>query len=391
LKKTIAVCLFFTVLFPALLSCKQPQGGTGETGNPDIFSWRTASWSPFTSADSVKGFAWGGGLYVAAGLHGIIAYSHDGDIWERARKAPDPDSGESPPAEPFKLAGGGSANFNAVAFGGGVFIAVADGGHLAYSRDGVSWTGIHEAAGFGSEDIKGIAYGEAPGGPGCFVAVGNGANSGANISAALSSNPESWAGGSVAGFSALKDAAFGNGTFYVAGDEGWMGWASAPSPNPAPPAPANTWDWHPRQWTFSAPAGSFRPYVKKIAFGEYGQGTPGLGLAFNAWGGKRLAICAADRFESGDSAAWDSDIDAGFFGQEVNGIVWSPRDSGTWLAAGTSAMIGYWPSADPGDEAERYWRTLSFAEFRWWEITSLALLNGRYFAGGIGGKIGYNK
>jgi hypothetical protein len=41
--------------------------------------------------------------------------------------------------------------------------------------------------------------------------------------------------------------------------------------------------------------------------------------------------------------------------------------------------------------AERYWRALSFYEFRWWEITSLAVLNGRYFAGGIGGKIGSSK
>jgi hypothetical protein len=384
LKKTKTVRLFFILLFLSLLSCKQPRGGEAES--PDIFDWRTASWSPFTTADSVKGFAWGRGVYVAAGLHGIIAYSYDGDIWERARKTPDP-AGGGPLADPFKLADGGDADFNAAAFGEGVFIAVADGGHLAYSYDGVYWTGKHEVEGFGSENINGIVYGEGPGGAGCFVAVGNGAN----ISAALPSSPGVWAGGNVPGFSAIKDAAFGDGTFYAAGDNGWMGWARFPDPS-LPPGSADAWDWHPRQWTFSAQTGTFNPFATKIAFGEYGRGTPGLGISFDEWGGKRLAVCAADRFASGDSAAWDSDIDAGFFGgNRINGIVWSPRNEGTWLAAGESAMIGYWPGSVPGDESDRYWRALSFGEFRWWEITALAVLNGRYFAGGAGGKIGYSR
>ena len=379
--------LFFSALFLSLLpflSCRQPEGATEEDGAyPDAYGWKTASWSPFSAADSIRGFAWGGGVYTAAGLHGLIAYSYDGDIWLRARKSPDPASG-APVTEPFELAGGGSAGFNAVAFGDGLFIAVAEGGHIAYSRDGVYWTGKHGISGFGGENINGISYGETAAGAGCFVAVGNNGT----ISAALSSSPEAWAGGAAAEFSSLKDIVFGGGKFYVAGDEGWMGWA-VPALTPENPSPAHTWEWHPRQWTFSAQAGTFTPYGKKIAFGEYGRGTPGLGLAFNEWGGKRLAICAADRFESGDRGAWDLDIDAGFFGAEVNGIVWSSGNNGTWLAAGTSAMIGYWPSSDPGDEAERYWRALSFAEFRWWEITALAVLNGRYFAGNAGGKIGY--
>jgi hypothetical protein len=387
MKKSPGDPLFFTVLFFFLLSfpsCKQPEGAAEETDaahNLEIFGWKTASWSPFTTADSIRGFAWGNGVYVAAGLNGLIAYSYDGDIWQRARKSPDPASGV-PVTEPFELADGGAAAFNAAAFGDGLFIAVADGGHLAYSRDGIHWTGKHGAGGFGGENINGIAYGETAAGAGCFVAAGNNGN----ISAALSSGPESWAGGKVSDFSAIKDVAFGNGKFYAAGDEGRMGWAVAPENL----SPAHTWDWHPRQWTFSAQAGTFTPGVKKIAFGEYGRGTPGLGIAFNEWGGKRIAICAADRFESGDPAAWDSDIDAGFFGKEVNGIVWSPRNKGTWLAAGTSAMIGYWPGSDPADAVERYWRALSFTEFRWWEITALAALNGRYFAGNAGGKIGYH-
>jgi hypothetical protein len=325
---------------------------------------------------------------VAAGQHGVIAWSYDGDIWERGQKKEAPAPGGTA-AEPFKLADGGAADFNALAFGDGLFIAVADGGHLAYSYDGVYWTGKHNVSGFGTEHIKGISYGEA-GGAGCFVAVGGNAN----ISAALSRDPENWAGGHVSGFSgfsALKDAAFGGGKFYAAGDGGWIGWAvpSAPSPDLIPP---DQWNWHARQWTFSASTGTFTPNVKKMAFGEYGLGTPGLGLVFDEWGGKRLAVSAAGSFESNDSRAWDLDIDAGFFGNNrLNGIVWSPWDQGVWLAAGESAMIGYWPGATPDDEAERYWRALSFAEFRWWEITALAALNGRYFAGGAGGKIGYSK
>jgi hypothetical protein len=369
---------FFLLTFPA---CKQPDGAAGEDADAQILSgWKTASWSPFTVADSVKGFAWGNGVYTAAGLHGVIAYSYDGDTWKRALKSEAPAFG-APVTEPFELADGSGANFNSVAFGDGLFIAVADGGHIAYSRDGVFWTGIHGVAGFGSENINGIAYGETAGGRGLFVAVGNNGNA----SAAASVDPGSWAGGKAAGFSAINDVAFRNGKFYAAGDEGWIGWA-VPAENAA-----HTWDWHPRQWTFSAQAGTFTPSVKKIAFGEYGRGTPGLGIVFNEWGGKRIAVCTAGLFESGNSAAWDSDIDAGFFGKELNGIVWSPRNNGIWLAAGTSAMIGYWPSSAPGDQAERYWRALSFTEFRWWEITALAALNGGYFTGGAGGKIGYHQ
>jgi hypothetical protein len=386
-KKNYACPLFFAALFFFLLSlpaCKQPEGPAEETETytPDISGWTSASWSPFTAADSIKGFAWGSGVYTAVGRNGAVAYSYDGDIWKRGRKLQSPDP-KKPFQDPFELPGGGSANFNAVAFGGGLFIAVAEGGHLAYSRDGAAWAGKHEAGGFGTEHINGVAYGENTAGAGSIVAVGNNGN----ISAAFPSGPESWAGGRVTGFSAIKDITFGGGKFYAAGDNGWMGWAVPPENF----SPAHEWDWHPRQWTFSAPTGTFSPFVKKIAFGEYGRGTPGLGITFNEWGGKRAAVCAADRFESGDTAAWDSDIDAGFFGQELNGIVWSPRTNGTWLAAGTSAMIGYWPSSDPADQTGRYWLALSFAEFRWWEITALAALNGGYFAGGIGGKIGYRK
>jgi hypothetical protein len=319
-------------------------------------------------------------VYVAVASNGVIAWSRNGDMWERARKVPDPEE-ESPLAEPFSLEDGGFANFNAAAFGGGVFIAVADGGHIAYSYDGMYWTGVHNVSGFGTENINGIAYGKTAGGYGCFVAVGNNGN----VSSALPSSPESWAGGSVSGFSALKDLAFGNGKFYAAGDDGWMGWAV---PNPGA---ANGWDWHPRKWTFSAQTGTFTPYVRKIAFGEYGRGMPGIGITFNEWGGKRVAVCKVSAFESGDSNAWDSDIDTGFFGSNVTGIGWSPWNGGVWLAAGTSAMIGYWPSLNPSDTAERYWRALSFHEFRWWEITALAVLNGRYFVGNIGGKIGYSR
>jgi hypothetical protein len=381
--------LFFAALLVSVLSCTQPEGADVKPAayNPDLFGWRTASWSPFTVTDSIKAFAYGNGVYVAVASNGVIAYSYNGDIWEWARKAEpavlEPAVLEPLVPEPFKLESGADANFNAAAFGGGVFIAAADGGHIAYSYDGVYWTGVTGATGFGNENINGVAYGVTSG-VGCFVAVGNNGN----ISAALSSAPESWKGGGVSGFSAIKDVAFGNGKFYVAGDDGRMGWASVPSPNFTP---ANTWNWHPFGWTFRAQAGTFTPYVRKIAFGEYGHGTPGLGITFNEWGGKRIAVCAVSGFEAGNPNAWDSDIDAGFFGSNVTGIVWSSWDGGIWLAAGTSAMIGYWPSPDPSDTAERYWRALSFYEFRWWEITALAVLNGRYFAGNAGGKIGYSK
>jgi hypothetical protein len=281
-QRSIAILFFSAFLSLVLLSCAQPEGASEETEawDPDLFGWRTASWSPFTTLDSVKGFAYGGGVYVAVGRNGVIAWSNDGIRWERAQKKPDPASPFDPTVDPFTYDGSNAAHFNAAAFGGGVFVAVAENGHIAYSSDGKYWAGVHTIGGFGTENVNGVAYGS-----GYFVAVGGNGN----ISAAFPSKPKIWRGGTVFTGSpnpALYDITFGNGAFYVVGEGGWTGYA-------APGAGTVTaWGggWHPRQW---ASIGT-NP-IRKITCGEYGRGVPGLGIAFDEYGGKRIALCAGGK------------------------------------------------------------------------------------------------
>jgi hypothetical protein len=86
---------------------------------------------------------------------------------------------------------------------------------------------------------------------------------------------------------------------------------------------------------------------------------------------------------------WDGDINSEYFwNNSIRGIAYG---GGSFVAAGTGSMIGFWPSRDNSNDNNRYWRALPFYEFRYWEITALAALNGRFYAGSIGGKIGYSK
>jgi hypothetical protein len=354
--------------------------------DPDLHSWSTASWAPFTVTDSITGFAWGPGgegeVYVAVSSTGVIGYSRDGDIWEAAGPVPETDPAEpydpSDPAKRFR--------FNAVAFGGGVFIAVGNAGRLAYSSDGIRWAagppgGI---AGFGTTNIMGIAWGTI-GNTGYFVAVGGNGN----ISVS-SDGGVNWNGGSVPAFSSaqLNDVCFGGGRFYVAGNAGHRAWSDNPTN-------AGFWRHYVSQarntggtWTNENDDRGYPFFgndLTKVTYGMYGN-VPGVAVVFNEWGGRRIAVSAVVGFNSPN---WDADLDAGFFGNNtIRAIAYG---AGNFVAAGTSSMIGFWPSAAPGNNDNRYWRALSFSGFRYWEITALAALNGRFYAGNIGGKIGYSK
>jgi hypothetical protein len=337
--------------------------GRGAPFDPDLYSWRTASWTPFTASDAISCIAWGrpGGRdrYVAAASTGLIAWSDDGDIWHRAEKYVPPGIPSVMVPDPFEK------GINAIAWGSGRFVAAAGGGRIVWSLDGVKWTaegyqgGIR---GFDSEDIMGIAFGG-----GLFVAVGGNAN----ISRS-SDGIEWWSCRDPAfGTSRLNGIAYcaDNGRFYIVGNDGKRGWSDNPASENwnyiAPEPPANTNN------------------IRKVAVGRYGGGT-GIGIVFDEWGGKRTAIAT-----NGSFGGFDADLDSGMFGGYViNGIAWG---GGIWSAAGQSAMIGWWPDAQPGSNSQRYWRALSFTEFQWWEISALAAGRDRFFAGNTGGKIGYSK
>jgi hypothetical protein len=337
--------------------------------NPDLDSWSTASWTPFTVSDSVTGFAWGRGsageIYVAVSSTGKIAYSQDGDIWEQAVKAQKEKPTDPDLPDPFA-----GVRFNDITFGGGIFIAVGNSGRAAMSSDGIHWK-VCTISGFGTEDITGIAWGEA-GGTRCFVAVGGNAN----ISVS-SDGGVNWAGGQVGDFDGvrLNAVVYGGGYFYVVGNGGHTG----KSDNPAG-----------RSWTHylyrDGPINTGS--INKITYGRYGT-DPGIAVVYNDESGtsRNIAVIKAGDFAVNN--IWDAALDAGAFGNNaIRGITFG---GGNFVAAGQSSMVGFWPSANPGSASNRYWRALPFYEFQYWEITALAALNGRFYAGHIGGKIGYSR
>ncbi|MDR1909032.1 MAG: hypothetical protein LBQ35_03870, partial [Spirochaetaceae bacterium] len=201
---------------------------------------------------------------------------------------------------------------------------------------------------------------------------------------------ETWAGTSLGGdFSGarLNAVVYGGGDFYIVGNGGRRAYSNTP---------ANGSSWA-RYVSNSRNINTYPnekddpgyPFfgnnLTKVTYGTYG-GSPGIAVVFDEWGGRRIALAAHTNFSS---KTWDADLDAGAFGTNaIRGIAFG---GGNFVAAGQSSMIGFWPSANPGDTANRYWRALPFHEFQYWEITALAALNGRFFAGHIGGKIGYSR
>ncbi|MCL2093513.1 MAG: hypothetical protein FWH12_04880 [Treponema sp.] len=123
----------------------------------------------------ILGITYGGNKFVGVGAGGRMVYSTDGTSWTSIA------GGTGATAEPTDPgdSGFGQNQINGIAYGGGRFVAVGGNGRMAYSTDGISWTGIAGgdgtganpgtpgASGFGTNSIQNIAYGS-----GRFVAVG---------------------------------------------------------------------------------------------------------------------------------------------------------------------------------------------------------------------------
>ena len=368
--------IFGCLIIVLLCACVMPEnpGEARRPFDPDLYAWKTASWTPFAVEDSIAGFAYAkinnSDRYVAVSYSGVIGWSNDGDIWHRAVAAEVGGSSASP--NPF------NASFNAVACGDGVFIAVGNDGKIARSTDGIAWTALGHSggiSGFGASNIMGIAWGFTENKTNgaktnMFVAVGGYANIAYSLDGGLT-----WAeckdpSGNF-GTSQLNAIAFdpGGARFYIGGSDGKRGWSDDPRLK----------NWHHK--------GGEHPFygnsIRKITVGRY-EDKIGIGIAFDEYDYKRITIAT-----NADFGDLDSDLDAGGFGDNaITGIAFG---SNVFVAAGSSAMIGWWPSDNPQKRSDRYWRALSFTEFQWWEISALAALKDRFFAGGVGGKIGYSK
>jgi len=345
-----ALCLAAIFL---VASCRvpEPEPSTRLPYDPHLDGWRPASWQPFDAADTITGFAFGGGRYVAVSDTGRIGWSADGDRWFLAATDSHPGS------------------LRAVTFGGGVFVAIGTGGLFARSLDGENWI-VEGMQGLDGEGIFGVAYGG-----GTFVAVG------ANAWISVSFNGIDWTGGMVPAFSGvqLNDVAFCGQyrRFFVVGNGGNRGWSDDPA--------------DPGEWRHQGPTPPVNmANITRVTVGRYGGGI-GIGMVFAG----NVAVATSAYSFAGFGPAIANFM---FRGNSVNGLAWGGRFDengdyrGYFVSGGTAAMIGFWPSCEPGRTSERFWRALTLPEFLMWEITAVAAMNGRFFVGSThGGRIAYSR
>ncbi|MDR0877969.1 MAG: hypothetical protein LBN21_07945 [Treponema sp.] len=378
MKKIIAqAAVAAAVLLLSITGCEAPSGAADDAFNydPDLYRWSTASWTPFTVSavsDSVSGITYGvvgtQERYVAVTRTGRIAWSNDGDVWNLAVTKPKERPEDPEPLDPFTV------SFNAVAFGDlqGTprFVAVGDDGKYSWSDDGKAWTASSSnMEGFGTTAIKGIAYGN-----GCFVVVGGNGN------AANSTDGITWTDKHITALDTIQINAicYGEGKFFIAGDNGSVGYT------------ANNGDsWQVQQATppFTVEANRAICYAGKWS-SDYTPAPDGIKIGIVSWDGRGIVVTDDFIWAMADSSKWDANLDKFAFdidNKPVRGIAWG---GGYYVASGVDARIGWWKDNDRAND--RYWRALNYRNFRGWEVTCVSALNGRFFVGGIGGKIAYS-
>jgi hypothetical protein len=155
-----------------------------------------------------SGMAYGGDsrvVFVGSGgmiLHAasFLALNHQDVIWENGESA-------------F-----GNSDINAVVWGGDKFVAVGNGGRMAYSLDGINWAKITDNDAVGD---SGVNYEHIAWGGGIFIAASNGESGGLKI--VWSADGLDWAPLNPAadGFEPgdyIVDISYGDRWFVIAGD-----------------------------------------------------------------------------------------------------------------------------------------------------------------------------
>ncbi|MDQ0116208.1 X2-like carbohydrate binding domain-containing protein [Paenibacillus harenae] len=176
---------------------------TGENGtivtSADNVNWNSAP----TKGDGsyLMAAASGNGSFVAAGYDsgfatGVVYYSNDGVTFS---------------------AGTIGSGINDVVYAEGKFVAVGDGGYIATSTNGQTWTPRTNPSG-GSDDLLGIAYGT-----GKFVAVGD------NGDIVSSEDGMIWASETPKTTGDFDSVAYGDNRFVIVGPAGLMQTAADPN------------------------------------------------------------------------------------------------------------------------------------------------------------------
>jgi hypothetical protein len=148
-----------------------PPGGNNGGGGGSGGTWRAVANSPFGES-KINAIAYGGGKFVAGGASGKMAYSSDGLNWTVVDTS-----------STF-----GTRSINTITYANNKFFAGGDTGKMAYSTDGINWTAVtttafdysvYGSSTLGKAGINGIAWGGAAG-QGKFVALLHGAHASAS-------------------------------------------------------------------------------------------------------------------------------------------------------------------------------------------------------------------
>jgi hypothetical protein len=139
------------------------------TYSSDGVTWTPVSSSPFTT--SINAIAWGNGQWFAVGDSGKMASSTDGITWT--------------PVSPSPF---GTYKINAITWGDSKWVAAgsaAFGGEIVYSSDGTSWTDGSHPFSFSGATIQSIAWSN-----GKWFAIGSGGLEGGRM--AYSTDGVTW-------------------------------------------------------------------------------------------------------------------------------------------------------------------------------------------------------
>jgi hypothetical protein len=177
---------------PATTTAPASTPGSGGPTN-----WTRVADTTFGTSDDINAIAYGGGRWVAGGEGGKMAYSTDNGVtWTAVADSTIWNVGTSSTGVIL------TASIQDIAYVNNRFVAVGGGGRMAYSSDGVSWTaGAENVLGtsiYGTgNSITAIAYGNNR-----FVAVGS-----QGKMAYSDDNGVTW--------TAVADSTFGDSTIYA--------------------------------------------------------------------------------------------------------------------------------------------------------------------------------
>jgi hypothetical protein len=149
-------------------------------------------WSFWTSCSSgttenLLAVAYGGGMWVAVGNSGTILTSPNGTTWT-------------------SRSSGTTQNLRGIAYDGGMWVAVGYGGTILTSPNGTTWTSRSSGT---TQNLRGIAYGN-----GLYVAVG--------FSGTILTSPDgvTWTSRSSGTTQSLYGVAYGGGMWVAVGGNG---------------------------------------------------------------------------------------------------------------------------------------------------------------------------